>query len=100
MYERIMGLNIINEKMYQEYRKNMLPILESYGGSFGFDFRVAEVLKSKTDDAINRVFTIEFANEATMNAFFNDENYLAVKKQYLDHSIDNKTVISMHEKNL
>ncbi|MFT4782008.1 MAG: hypothetical protein ACI9SD_001699, partial [Pseudohongiellaceae bacterium] len=54
-FERIMGLEVINEEEYQKYRENMIPILHSFGGSFGFDFKVSEVLKSKTDDVINRV---------------------------------------------
>ncbi|MET0045572.1 MAG: hypothetical protein ABW100_18875, partial [Candidatus Thiodiazotropha sp. 6PLUC3] len=59
-YERIMGLHVIDDEMYQKYREGMEPILTSIGGSFGFDFRVSEVLRTKSDNEINRVFTIEF----------------------------------------
>lgn len=98
MFERIMGLDVVNHHLYQQYRQQMTPILESYGGRFGYDFLVSEVLIAKTDHPINRVFTIEFPDKETMDRFFSDRGYLDVKAQYLDHSIAHKTVIAMHEK--
>ena len=57
-YERVMGLDVIDDQVYQQYRDAMAPILKSFGGSFGFDFRVSEVLLSKTEAHINRLFTL------------------------------------------
>ena len=48
-YERVMGIHVIDEDEYQKYREGMTPILHACGGSFGFDFKVGEVLLSKTD---------------------------------------------------
>jgi len=93
-----MGLEIINNEEYQKYRENMIPILHSFGGSFGFDFSVNEVLKSKTDAVINRVFTIDFPSKEVMDNFFADPSYLAVKDKYFQHSVRSVTTISMHEK--
>mgnify|MGYP003636681243 FL=1 len=97
-YERIMGLNIINDGDYQKYREGMIPILHSYGGSFGFDFKVNEVLISKKNDSINRVFTIDFPSKEIMDQFFTDPQYLAVKAKYFDSAVRTVTIISMHEK--
>lgn len=97
-YERIMGLEVTNPDIYQKYREEMMPILHAFGGSFGFDFQVSNVLKSKTDDTINRVFTLDFPSKEVMDKFFNDPNYLAVKQQYFNHSVKSVTTISMHEK--
>lgn len=99
MFERIMGLNVVDELLYQEYRESMVPILGSYGGAFGYDFVVSDVLKSKTKGKINRVFTIEFPSKEVMDKFFSDPKYLEVKAKYFDLSVDSKTTISMHEKN-
>ena len=99
MFERIMGLNVIDDQEYQRYREAMLPILKTYGGSFGYDFRVSEVLLSKTEDDINRVFTIEFPSKKKMEEFFENLDYVAVQNRHLKNSINSKTVISMHEKN-
>ena len=96
--ERIMGLNVDDEVEYQHYRDGMMPILHSYGGYFGYDFRVSEVLLSKTDDKINRVFTIEFPNNEAMTSFFADPKYLAVQKLHFVNSVSSKTIISIHEK--
>ena len=96
-YTRVMGICVTNEEEYSNYRKGMLPILQSYGGSFGYDFKVIEVLKSKTDELINRVFTIEVPSQEVMEKFFTDPNYLVVKKAHLDISISSRTVIGMFE---
>ncbi|GLR69341.1 DUF1330 domain-containing protein [Agaribacter marinus] len=97
-FERIMGLEVINDSEYQLYRENMAPILHSFGGSFGFDFVIDRVLKSKTEHVINRVFTIDFPSKKIMDAFFSDPAYLAVKEQYFNRSVKSVTTISMHEK--
>jgi len=98
-YERIMGIHVIDDDEYQKYREGMKPILESFGGSFGFDFKASEVLLSKSDDQINRVFTIEFPSEKIMDIFFNNEEYLKVKNQYFESSVQSRTTIAMYEKN-
>lgn len=99
-FERIMGLEVIDDEVYQQYRDNMTPILETYGGSFGFDFKVSDVLKSKTDKLINRVFTIDFPSREMMDTFFSDPSYLEVKSKYFKHSVKSVTTISIHEKNI
>jgi len=97
-FERIMGIEVTNEDEYQLYRENMMPILHSFGGSFGFDFKINEVLKSKTDNVINRVFTLDFPSKQVMEAFFTNAEYLAVKEKYFLNSVNSVTTISMHEK--
>lgn len=99
-FERIMGLEVVDEQLYQQYRESMVPILGTFGGSFGFDFKVSEVLKSKTEAPINRVFTIEFGSKTMMEQFFSDSSYLAVKDKYFNDSVKSVTMISMHEKTL
>ncbi len=99
-FERIMGLNVIDDEEYQRYREAMLPILGAYGGRFGYDFRVSEVLLSETDNDINRVFTIEFPDREAMDNFFADADYLVVKSRHFNSSVKSKTIISMYEKNI
>ena len=93
-----MGLEVIDEQMYQQYRDAMMPILISYGGCFGFDFKVSETLKSKYKKPINRVFTIDFPSKSAMESFFTDPAYLEVKHAYFEKSVKSVTVISLHEK--
>ena len=99
-YERIMGLNVTDDEQYQQYREGMMPILASYGGAFGFDFKVSEVLKSKSDDKINRVFTIEFPSKEIMENFFADYAYLEIKSKFFNRSVESVTTISLHEKSV
>jgi uncharacterized protein (DUF1330 family) len=95
--EMLLGLNVIDDEVYQFYRKEMTPILKSYGGGFGYDFKISEVLKSKTNAPINRVFTIYFLNEHSMNLFFSDQEYLKVKKKHFDKSVSDTTIIATYE---
>lgn len=97
-FERIMGIEVSDDEEYQRYREGMMPILHSFGGAFGYDFKVSEVLKSKTDEAINRVFTIDFPSKQVMDEFFSSPEYLVVQQRHFTRSVKSKTVISMHEK--
>jgi uncharacterized protein (DUF1330 family) len=96
-FERIMGLHVIDDEEYQKYREAMEPILKSIGGSFGFDFKISEVLRSKTEDEINRVFTIEFPSKIDMDKFFSRPDYLEIKNKYFVNAVKSITDISMHE---
>jgi uncharacterized protein (DUF1330 family) len=99
-FERVMGLQVSDDEEYQRYRDGMMPILHSFGGSFGFDFKVSKVLLSKTEDDINRVFTIEFPSKEIMDEFFSNPEYLAIKQRHFNNSVKSKTVISTHEKQI
>ena len=93
-----MAIYVKDDEEYQKYREGMTPILHSFGGSFGYDFKIQEVLISKTTEEINRVFTIDFPSKEVMDDFFSDVGYLAVQEKHFNHSVLSKTVISMHEK--
>lgn len=96
VFERLIGLFVTDEASYQQYRDGMTPILHSYGGDFGYDLRVSEVLKSESGGKINRVFTIYFPDEATSEKFFADENYKAVRKQYFEPAVSDITRIAAY----
>ncbi len=90
--EMLVGLNVVDDAAYQSYRDEMTPILKSYGGGFGYDFRVSEVLKSKTEAPINRVFTIYFLNEDSMNSFFSNDEYLKIRERHFEKSVTDTTI--------
>ncbi len=96
-YEILVGLYVKDEDGYQKYREGMRPILETYGGTFSYDFRVSEVLRSQTEHAINRVFTIRFPDETARTAFFADAAYLKVRAQFFDASVSGVTTIATYE---
>ena len=74
----------------------MTPVLLSYGGGFGYDFKISEVLKSKTEALINRVFTIYFSNEDSMNSFFSNDEYLKIKERHFEKSVTDTTIIATY----
>lgn len=98
MYEMLLGMNIINDDKYTEYRTAMTPILTACGGSFGYDFKVSEVLISATPEPINRVFTIRFPSLEVKDAFFSNADYLQIKEDYFNVSVMDITLISAYEK--
>ncbi len=95
--EMLVGLNVVDDQAYQSYRDEMTPILNRYGGGFGYDFRVAEVLRSTTEAPINRVFTICFPNEESMNSLFSNEDYLRIKQSHFDKSVSDTTIMATYE---
>ena len=97
-YEMVVGLNVLDDDKYQEYRVAMKPILLTYGGKFGYDFKVSEVLLAETSGDINRVFTINFPDSDRMEGFFSDPDYIKVKTRHFENSVGNTTIISSYEK--
>lgn len=97
-FEILVGLNVIDDLKYNDYRTAMKPILVNYEGQFGYDFKVSEVLISEGHADINRVFTINFSSKDKMDGFFSDPQYLVVKEQYFIASVANATIISSYEK--
>ncbi|MBK24141.1 MAG: DUF1330 domain-containing protein [Halobacteriovorax sp.] len=98
MIEMLVGLNITNEEGYANYRAGMTPLLEAAGGGFGYDFRVAETLKSETDEKINRVFTIYFPDSETMNKFFSNSEYLDIKKEHFEGAVASTTIMQTYKR--
>lgn len=86
-FETLVGLHVTDDTIYDQYRAGMTPILETYGGSFRYDFRVNEMLKGKADDPFNRVFVISFPDETTKDAFFANEEYQAVRSAHFDQGV-------------
>jgi len=97
-FERIMGLEVSDDAQYDIYREQMEPLLLKVGGSFGYDFKVEQVLRSKTPDPINRVFTIEFPRQRVMDDFFTSDEYIIIKNKYFNKSVSSKTVIALFER--
>lgn len=96
-YEMLVGLEVTDEARYRSYRRFMVPILESYGGSFGYDFRVSQVLISQGEAGINRVFTIRFPDEETKNLFFTDERYREVRARHFDGAVGSTAILAAYE---
>lgn len=96
MHEYLVGLNVVDDELYQKYRNGMTPILKSYGGGFSYDFAVSNVLISQTENKINRVFTIYFPDEETSERFFSDPDYLEIKKAFFERAVESTTIISKY----
>ena len=96
--ETLVGLNVVDEEGYQSYRDEMMPILESYGGGFGYDFKVSEVLTSRTQASINRVFTISFPDQNSRETFFSNKAYLEIRQHHFEKAVSDTTIIATYER--
>ena len=92
-FERLVGLNVVDEAGYGAYRAAMTPILKRYGGDFRYDFAIAEVLQTESEHSINRVFVVRFPDESAHDGFFSDEGYKQVRKRYFETSVSGVTII-------
>jgi len=95
--EMLVGLEVIDDQIYQHYREAMNPILLEYGGEFGYDFSISKVLKSQTSEPINRLFTIRFTDAKNRDAFFTNPQYLLIKQEFFSTSVASTTIISDYE---
>ena len=93
-FENLVGLQVIDEDGYRQYRDAMTPILKRFGGGFRYDFRISEVLKKETTNEMNRVFVISFPDQASKEAFFADPGYKEVRAKHLESSISARTLIA------
>ncbi|TLX45337.1 DUF1330 domain-containing protein [Pseudoalteromonas phenolica] len=98
MFEMLVGLEVSNDEIYDQYRAAMKPILNRFGGEFGYDFKVSEVLKSEEYTEINRVFTIRFSDEQSKDAFFNNDEYQLAKQLFFETSVNQVTIIASYTK--
>jgi uncharacterized protein (DUF1330 family) len=93
-WTRLVGLDVVDQDTYRRYRAQMTPILERFGGRFGYDFRIADVLRSEIPQPINRVFTVVFPSRAAMRRFFDDPDYLRVRAAYFEPSVRHQITIA------
>ncbi len=96
--EYLIGLYVTDDEMYKKYRTAMFPILQKHGGDFGYDFKIAEVLKSEVKQPINRVFTIFFEDEKAKERFFLNEEYINIKKRLFEKSVSSVIEIAKYDK--
>lgn len=83
----LIGLEVLDDAKYTEYRARMTPLLLAHGGSFGVDVRVSEVLQSPAAGAFSRLFTIRFPTVAAHDAFFQNAEYLAIRREWFEPSV-------------
>lgn len=97
-YERLVGLQVTDPAVYQQYREAMYPLLKLYGGGFRYDFWIQDTLKSETNDPINRVFLIYFRDKESSDVFFSRPDYLEIRKKYFEASVSSTTILASYER--
>ena len=94
-YEMAVGLLVVDQESYSQYRKEMRPLLEDAGGAFRYDFEVARVLRSEDDGAeINRAFVLQFPNKSSKERFFADPRYIEIRRRFFDPAVKARVLIA------
>ncbi len=93
-HDRIIAMNVTDPAGYDRYRAAMKPILARYGGSFRYDFVIAQTLVSASDHPITRVFVLSFPDQTAEAALFADPGYLAVRAEHFVASVDGFTTLA------
>lgn len=96
----LVGLEVRDAERYAAYRRGMTPILAEYGGSFGYDLRVSEVLRSPGGEALNRVFTIRFPSTEVRDRFFADPRYLRVRANDFEPAVGAMVAIAEYQQTI
>jgi uncharacterized protein (DUF1330 family) len=97
-FEMTVGLVVVDQESYSQYRKEMTPLLELAGGRFRYDFEVARVLRGETDAAINRAFVIQFPDKASKEKFFEDARYLEIRRRLYEPAVTAMVLIAETER--
>jgi uncharacterized protein (DUF1330 family) len=92
--EKIVGLLVVDHEKYAQYRKEIAPLLKAAGGRFLYDFEIARTLKSEADHDINRLFVIQFPDQATQERFFSAPEYLEIRGRLFDRAVEGRTTIA------
>lgn len=90
----LVGLWVSDQEGYRRYREAMAPVLARFGGAFGHDFVVSEVLRSETPAPINRVFTLAFPDREARERFFADPEYVRARATWFVPSVEHATIIA------
>ncbi len=90
----LVGLWVTDDAGYRRYREAMTPVLERFGGTFGYDFVVSEVLRSEVEAPMNRVFTLVFPDRGTRERFFADPEYVQARATWFVPSVGHATIIA------
>jgi len=96
--EMLVAMEMADEDGYRRYREAMRPILERYGGGFGDDFLIKEVLRCRAEHPVNRVFTIHFRDAAARDGFFQDPDYLAIREAHFTPSVSALTILASYDR--
>ena len=95
-YEITVGLEVVDQELYAQYRKEMRPLLDEAGGRFRYDFDVARVIHGESGAQINRAFVLQFPDQSSKERFFADPRYLEIRRRRFEPAVKTTVIIAEH----
>ena len=93
-YEMTVGMWVEDQASYAQYRTEIRPLLEEFGGAFRYDFIVAQVVHNESGTEINRVFVLQFPDQSTKERFFADPRYLEIRRRWFEPAVKARVTIA------
>lgn len=94
MFSELIGLLVVDQGKYAQYREEMTRLLTTAGGKFRYDFEIARTLKSEAAHDINRLFMIEFPDHAARDRFFSNPKYVEIRTRLFEKAVKGRTTIA------
>ena len=94
MFKIVVGLLVVEDDKYAQYRTAIAPLLEAAGGRFRFDFEIARTLKREAEHDINRLFVLQFPDRAAKERFFADAQYREIRARLYESAVRSTTMIA------
>ena len=93
-YEMTVGLVVVDQDLYGQYRREMRPLLDEAGGAFRFDFEVARVIHHEGVADINRTFVLRFPDQSSKERFFSDPRYVEIRRRLFEPAVKSTVFIA------
>jgi uncharacterized protein (DUF1330 family) len=99
-YEIVVGLLVVDQNSYTQYRKEMRPLLDAAGGAFRYDFDVSRTLHGEAGEEINRAFVIRFPSRSSKESFFADPRYLEIRRRLFEPAVKTTVIIAEYSRDV
>lgn len=96
-YQVLVGLNVLDDKRFDEFHSAIEPLLSRYQGQLGYEFTVPASLLARHSHKVNRVYTISFASKERMESYFADSEYLKTRGRHILKSFATEQFIFGYE---
>jgi len=95
--ERLIGVQVTDDSEYEEYRRQLSPLLRAAGGQFVVDVRVSDVLTAPEGARFNRMFVLRFPSAEAMQTLFEGDEYRVVREAHFEPSVSETTMLATYQ---
>lgn len=95
-HDLLIAVDVVDEALYEAYRKAIAPIMAQVGAVFKHDVRVAQDLLPGGDVPMTRLFVISFPDRAARDAMFGDPAYVQIREAHFPTALKSITILAAY----